>query len=178
MSIRSIIMVMVAIVGLGMTTSGASAGSKMASVSPLGFKLFCLKNPNECKGSSKSSAAYTTALMRTLKSVNLQVNRSIKPKRDAKGTDRWTIGSAQGDCEEYVLAKRSKLIRAGVPAGALRIATARTRKGEGHAVLIVKTSRGDLVLDNLTNAIKSKSASGLRFVSISGANPHRWASRG
>jgi predicted transglutaminase-like cysteine proteinase len=73
-----------------------------------------------------------------------------------------------------VITKRSRLIGMGLPAGALRIAYAKTSSGEGHAVLIVKTNKGDYVLDNRTSSIRPKSQSGLRFISISTANPKKW----
>ena len=53
-----------------------------------------------------------------------------------------------GDCEDYVLLKRKMLIDAGWPREALLITVVRDRKGEGHAVLTVKTDKGELVLDN------------------------------
>lgn len=142
--------------------------------SPLGFKIFCLKYPNECKAGGKSSLSMTDATMQTLKRVNLSVNNAIRPKNDSRGKDVWTLNASTGDCEDYVITKRSRLIKMGLPAGALRIAYAKTRAGEGHAVLIVKTSQGDYVLDNRTNAIKLKAQAGLRFISISGANPKSW----
>ncbi|MNL69638.1 hypothetical protein D3C87_1945270 [compost metagenome] len=55
------------------------------------------------------------------------------------------------------------------------MAVARTRSGEGHAVLVVKTSKGDLVLDNRSSAIKPWRSTDLRWVKIqSGDNPKRW----
>lgn len=143
---------------------------------PLGFRLFCLKNPNECKATKNVAAVYSTKLMRRLSLVNISINRAITPGKDRLGTDTWSLNVAVGDCEDYVVTKRSALTRAGIPAGALRIATAMTPSSQGHAVLIVKTTKGDLVLDNLTDAILPKPESGLRFVAISEANPLRWTS--
>jgi hypothetical protein len=54
------------------------------------------------------------------------------------------------DCVGFVLAKRDALIRAGLPAEVLSPAVVRTRGGVVHAVLIVTTSDGDQVLDNLS----------------------------
>ena len=142
--------------------------------SPLGFKIFCLKYPNECKAGSKGSLPMTDATMQTLKRVNLSVNNAIRPVNDRNGKDVWTLNASSGDCEDYVITKRSRLIKMGLPPGALRIAYAKTRSGEGHAILIVKTSQGDFVLDNRTNAIKLKAQAGLRVISMSGANPKSW----
>lgn len=155
------------IVGTAAPVSAASA--------PLGFQLLCIKSPKECQGGGKASVAMTQQLMATLKSVNSKYNRAIKPRADKNGQDIWTVGASAGDCEDYVLAKRRALIRAGFPASSLRIAYVKTRKGEGHAVLVVKTNGKDLVLDNLTAAIKPLSQTGYRIVSMSGSNPRQWS---
>ncbi len=47
-----------------------------------------------------------------------------------------------------MLLKRRLLIRAGWPREALLITVVRDRKDEGHAVLTVKTDRGEFILDN------------------------------
>ena len=89
--------------------------------------------------------------------------------------DVWQVGVAAGDCEEFALTKRRNLIALGWPSRALRIAVARTGSGEGHAVLVVKSSRGDLVLDNRTDEIKPWTQTDLRWVKIqSGDNPRLW----
>ena len=146
-----------------------------ASLSPLGFKVFCIRNPQQCVGGGASSVKLDDAQMGKLKSVNSAVNRSIRPRNDPGGKDTWTLNPASGDCEDYVITKRAKLIKMGFPPSALRIAYAKTRGGVGHAVLIVRTSKGDYVLDSLTNAIKPKAQANLRFVSMSGANPKTWS---
>lgn len=139
---------------------------------PLGYQLFCLTNPRHCRGGGASEVAYTDKLGVLLQQVNASVNSSIEPRSDRK--DVWSIGVSQGDCEEYALAKRAELIRLGVPASAVRIAMAKTRGGEGHAVVVVRTDMGDLVLDNLTARIKNWDETGLRWVAIAGSNPKAW----
>ncbi|MNL79260.1 hypothetical protein D3C87_2058250 [compost metagenome] len=80
-----------------------------------------------------------------------------------------------GDCEDFALTKRDKLIALGWPARALRVAVAKTSWGEGHAVLVVKTDRGDLVLDNRTNVIKDWRSAGLHWTMIQSAeSPKVW----
>jgi predicted transglutaminase-like cysteine proteinase len=111
--------------------------------------------------------------MDTLRRVNNRVNRSIAPRADG-AADVWTVNARAGDCEDYVLAKRHALIRAGLPASALRIAFVRTREGADHAILVVNTSNGKLVLDNLTSAIKPLSQTRYRVVSVQTANPKQW----
>ena len=41
-------------------------------------------------------------------------------------------------------------------------------------MLVVKTSEGDYVLDNLTNTVKTLRASGYNIRSMSSPNPTRW----
>jgi predicted transglutaminase-like cysteine proteinase len=62
----------------------------------------------------------------------------------------WTYADAQGggDCEDLALEKRRLLISQGWPADTLLMATVRQWNGEGHAVLLVETDRGEYVLDN------------------------------
>ena len=155
------------IVGAGAATAGGRP--------PLGYQLMCLQTPAECKGGGKARIAATAEIMATLKRVNALYNRTIKPRYDRKGADEWTVGAAAGDCEDYVLAKRRALIKAGLSASALRIAYVKTKRGEDHAILVVKTNGKDLVLDNLTAAIKPLNQTGYRVVSMSGADPRQWS---
>jgi len=93
---------------------------------------------------------------RELQRINTQVNRSIRRSDDYAvygRADYWAAGVdhvKRGDCEDYALAKRRALIEAGVPGEALSIAIVRTFHGEMHAVLLVATNEGEVVLDNLS----------------------------
>ena len=49
----------------------------------------------------------------------------------------------------------------------------RTQRGEGHAILLVKTSAGEFALDNLRKTIVQRSETGYRYVSVASANPMR-----
>ena len=54
--------------------------------------------------------------------------------------ERWNYpDDGYGDCEDYVLLKRRMLMQAGWPREALLITVVRDKKGDGHAVLTVKT---------------------------------------
>lgn len=61
----------------------------------------------------------------------------------------WTeIGiDHRADCEDYALTKMAKLRELGWPREDLNIAVCLDH-GAGHAVLVVTTDRGDIVLDN------------------------------
>ncbi len=98
-------------------------------------------------------------LWRAVASVNAEVNAAIHAEDDLRAyqqADYWTIPRATGparpvgDCEDFALTKRERLIAQGVPAEALSIALVTTRTGLSHAVLLVATDQGEYVLDNLT----------------------------
>ncbi|WP_157959603.1 transglutaminase-like cysteine peptidase [Devosia submarina] len=144
-----------------------------AALTPFAMQVFCAKSPRQCAGGGTASqVTATNDLLAVLSKVNRSVNAAIKPRND-RG-DSWQVNASSGDCEDYVLTKRAQLIRKGVPAGSLRIATTKTRWGESHAVLVVKTSAGDYVLDNLSDKVKTLRASGYRIRSMSSSDPNRW----
>ncbi|MCF6344596.1 MAG: transglutaminase-like cysteine peptidase [Devosiaceae bacterium] len=155
------------------SNSFRAIAERSTTSSPLGFQIFCLQNPQQCKTSSKKKVAYSPTLMRVASQVNRKVNRAIRPRND-RGIDKWSLNSRYGDCEDYVISKRAMLIKAGVHSGALRIATAVTKEGIGHAVLIIRTNKGDFALDNRTNTIKLWNKTGLRMIAMSGSNPKKW----
>lgn len=162
--------IVLASLALGVTAAPSMARSK----APLGYQLMCLKNPAECKGGGAAKVSATEDTMAILRRVNSNVNASIRPRNDG-GADVWNASATSGDCEDYVLAKRRALIKAGLPSSSLRIAYVKTRSGVGHAILVVKTSKGDYVLDNLNRSVRPLSQSGYRVVSMSGANPMKWS---
>jgi len=85
------------------------------------------------------------------------VNTTVKPEDDKEHygvNEFWTVPvDGEGDCEDYVLAKRKMLVLLGVPEAALRITVVLDRGIVRHAVLTVVTDQGDYVLDSLKNDI-------------------------
>lgn len=146
------------------------------SIAPFSHVVFCVKNPDQCMDTGGADTATLDQRSKAeLKKVNAAINRAIRPVSDADGRDVWSVDVTEGDCEDYAMTKRKRLIEMGWPSKALRMAIARTAWGEGHAVLVVKTDNGDFVLDNRTNAIKTWRAAGLRWLKIqSGTNPKIW----
>jgi predicted transglutaminase-like cysteine proteinase len=66
---------------------------------------------------------------------------------------------------------------AGVPRQALLMTVVRDENDEGHAILTLRTSKGDYVLDNKVNEIKLWSATGYRYVKRqSQEDPNDWVS--
>lgn len=152
---------------------------KGPTLAPFAHVVFCLKLPAECeRGGGPAVASLDSARMQVLSEANRGVNRQIRPRNDTKNNgfgDEWSLSPTSGDCEDYAITKRHRLIAAGWPSRSLRLAVAKTPWGEGHAVLVVKTSEGDLILDNRSDAIKPFQSSDLRFIKIQSAdNPKMW----
>ncbi|MQB04970.1 hypothetical protein DXT91_12730 [Agrobacterium tumefaciens] len=155
--------------GLFMTTS-------RPTIAPIAFAKFCDDAADQCVRIGDRDTVELTKQKRTeLQRINAEINTSIIYTSEADGQDEWNLNPASGDCDDYAVTKRQRLLRAGWPSGALRIATARTPTGIGHAVLVVSTSQGDLVLDNRTNVVKPWKAVDLKWIKIqSHDNPRVW----
>lgn len=126
---------------------------------PIGHYEFCQKYADECNVRSKLTAPprVTEYGWQTVRDINTTVNRTIIAMTDKElyGRDEvWEYPVDAGDCEDYVLLKRKKLMEKGFAAGDLLITVVRKPDGEGHAVLTMRTSEGDFILDNLDDEVK------------------------
>lgn len=127
---------------------------------PYGFVDLCLRDRKDCEGGTDTPArmALTTARWTDVNAVNAMVNRlpQVTDKDNYQVTEYWTYPDARGgDCEDLALEKRRILIEHGWPASSLLLATVMRPNGEGHAVLLIETDRGEFVLDNVTSKILS-----------------------
>ena len=74
-----------------------------------------------------------------------------------------------------MLEKRRDLMRQGLSLSNLLITVVRKPDGEGHAVLTVRTDKGDFVLDNLTDSVRQWDQTGYRFLKRQATNhTGRW----
>jgi predicted transglutaminase-like cysteine proteinase len=150
---------------------------------PPGYIGFCIRVPDQCKTTQTKFGplALTQANWKLLSETNYAVNREIWPEDDQKHYGRgeyWTIPTdGYGDCEDISLTKRKRLMDAGLPEQALRIAVVETPGRETHAVLTVVTDKGDFVLDNLRQDIVTWDKSGYQWIERQDpALPTGWAS--
>jgi predicted transglutaminase-like cysteine proteinase len=127
-----------------------------ASGTPTGYYELCVSHPNLCRVragriavTADGSVAFSNSAMEQLKSVNANVNAIIRPSY----SQAWTPGEPVGDCKDYAMTKRQRLIDSGWPSSALPTAIVRTSRGEEHLVLVARTSQGDFVLDNLNDQV-------------------------
>ncbi|NGN43737.1 transglutaminase-like cysteine peptidase [Mesorhizobium sp. CGMCC 1.15528] len=165
---------MIGLTATAWSISPAFASSPMVTggltSQPIGHYEFCKINPSECSIRSRNSVPerVTGSLWKTLVAVNLEVNRAVTPMNDFDiyGKDEvWAYpDNGVGDCEDYVLEKRRQLIHKGLSVSNLLITVVRKPDGEGHAVLTVRTDKGDFVLDNLTDTVRQWDETGYRFL--------------
>jgi len=150
----------------------------------LGWVKFCERHPDECRVDIAEPGAVTMTpqVWRTIVLVNRRVNARIKAMTDKEhwGTvDSWDFpDDGYGDCEDYQLLKRRNLADQGLPRRAMRMTVVIDEQGEGHAVLMIRTDRGDFILDNKTNAVLPWAQTGYVFVKREGQNDTAWASLG
>jgi predicted transglutaminase-like cysteine proteinase len=147
---------------------------------PIGHSEFCKSHTGECGLNAHVSdlTVLTEERWQQLVDTNNRMNTEIVPITDEdlyKVGELWTYPDGYGDCEDYVLAKRRELINAGWEASTLLMAVVRERNGAGHAVLMVRTDRGDLVLDNQDGMVRLWNETPYQFVKRqSQANAGEW----
>jgi len=160
---------------LSLETDSASAIVEAAPVlAPFQHVRFCLRYPAECRSdpSEKDRIELSGQTSALLAHVNSSVNSAIEPTVKFYGSNienRWTIAPSRGDCNDYAVTKRHELIASGMPARVLRLSVVKTSSGVGHLVLVVTTTKGDLVLDNLTDAIRPWQKTGYQWLKIQSA---------
>ena len=142
------------------TPAGAAEAEKLyasfgdTTRAPIGWVEFCSDNPKECRDGATQprDIVLTPDAWRDLLKVNRWVNETVKPMTDKDHwgvVEKWSLPTdGHGDCEDYVLLKRKMLIDAGWPREALLVTVVRDKQGDGHAVLTVKTDKGEFILDN------------------------------
>lgn len=146
------------------------------TLAPLSAVKFCLSRPDQCRAAPEEILNFDTELFETLREVNLSINRQIRPAAKVyAAANNWSIDPVDGDCNDYAVSKRHALLRAGLPASALLLAAVQTSAGEGHLVLLVRTDRGDYVLDNLSSQVRPAHATGYAWTKVqSASNPLYW----
>ncbi|TYR31649.1 transglutaminase-like cysteine peptidase [Mesorhizobium microcysteis] len=137
---------------------------------PIGHYEFCQRLPRECamRVHDRGPLRVDDGVMRTISRVNAAVNKAVKPMSDFDiyGKDEYWAYPDQGvgDCEDYALEKRRQLAAKGISLSNLLITVVRKPDGEGHAVLTVRTDRGDFILDNLNDELRPWYKTGYRFL--------------
>ena len=190
--LRYFIVLSFACLGFAMSSANGQAQSRspfldlgQTTYTPIGWAEFCQRYKGHCEPTRNRAVevASTDANVALIYNVNKQVNHAIKAMTDIehwRAIDRWDYAEdGSGDCEDYALVKRKLLLAAGLPQGALLMTVVRDENLDGHAVLTVRTDRGDLVLDNMSDQLHLWFRTPYRFVKIqSQQDPNTWVSIG
>ncbi len=137
-------------------------------LAPLGFIEFCLKKPKRCAEPNEIRQIPLDAARGELERVNLDVDFDITPRSEPRSLEKaaWNDEATTGDCRDYALTKRSRLLNLGYPPSALLLAEAEIPDGKRHIVLVIASDQGDFVLDNLQPEV-------IRWDKL----PYRWVMR-
>ena len=156
MQLTNRLLSLIAVLAFGlMWTGSADAAMKLrgSTSQPIGHYEFCKSYPDTCGPNQNIGVIpISDRTWQSIVEVNNTVNENIIPRTDMEiygVQERWAYPSIEGDCEDFVLLKQYMLEKEGFPRSALLITVVRQPNGEGHAVLTVRTDRGDIVLDNL-----------------------------
>jgi predicted transglutaminase-like cysteine proteinase len=165
--------------------SGGPSIEKGGSAKPIvAWQRFCELLPSECAVDTAEPAVIhlTPQVWNTIVSVNRRVNGRIKPITDREHwglVDRWEFpDDGMGDCEDFQLLKRRMLAERGLPRRAMRMTVVIDELGEGHAVLMIRTDRGDYILDNKTSTVLPWDQTGYVYVKRESQDYTAWVSLG
>ena len=154
---------LVTALAISLVVTGAAAAETMRTggrtSQPVGHWELCQVHPIDCTERTESGAPVraTTDVMAVLRAVNDRINGAVVGITDWEQhgvEERWSYPTRFGDCEDYVLAKRRMLMEYGFRAGDLLITVVTRPEGDGHAVLSVRTDRGEYILDNIDGQVR------------------------
>ena len=134
---------------------------------PRQYAVFCAKEPEACALSGEPVIKFAAAKP-LLERINRTVNAEITIVPDypgERGEECWEIpAKGEGDCEDFALEKRRRLVEEGVPSAALTMAIVHHEAHFfAHAVLLAETTRGTWVLDNLLDELVCWNAAPYRY---------------
>lgn len=168
----------------GLPVASAPIAASSEARAPYAWSDLCKRSPAECAVNPQEAETIelTPKLWKTIVATNLRINREIEAITDQDHwglVDRWDLPEdGKGDCEDYVLLKRKRLAEAGVPRRALRVTVVIDEENAGHAVLMIRTDRGDFILDNKRNAILPWGQTGYTYVKRESQARTGWTSLG
>lgn len=152
--------------------------SRMTVSAPAGAHNLCGRYPWACQTSARPVQVSGDQLDVAVR-INRQINRQVTAISDQAQygrTEHWALPTARGgDCEDFALIKKKRLIEAGLDPQMLLVATVLDRNRNAHAVLVVRSVQGDVVLDNLRDEVLPWRQTGYTFLRMQDpAEPGRW----
>ncbi|MEZ5768441.1 MAG: transglutaminase-like cysteine peptidase [Paracoccaceae bacterium] len=151
---------------------------KGAAPAPSGAQSICQTYDWACAASASQGLADGDEL-EWVSTVNARINHSVRAIEDDQQygvSEYWALPTTTGgDCEDFALLKKRELISVGVDPRRLLLATVLDRNRNPHAVLVFRSASGDLVLDNLTDQIRSWYDTHYMFLQMQDPDrPSRW----
>src|ERR1019366_1391865 len=151
------------------------------SLAPMAFVRFCRRYPQDCKvhrmAFRRKPVELTNARRAELVEVNREVNRAIRPQENLNGVmaEEWLVSPRAGDCNDYAVTKRHKLLARGWPSRSLLLAEVVVPSGDHRLVPVVRSREYDLVLDNLNSKVRPVSQVRYEWVRAQQTkNPRFW----
>lgn len=144
---------------------------------PPAFPIYCGEHPADCAPLGPDEAVEPVDYLLWESRID-DVNRAVNSTMVYRGEegDHWDDGGAYGDCDDFALTKRNRLIAMGVPRSALPMAHVLPHgQLQMHIVLLVRTNYGFKVLDNLSRDVYDLDQMKADRVSIQNSrNPKAW----
>jgi len=161
------------------TTANAYLEATLQMDPPNAARELCARYDWACTDRRAGAGPSKAEQLALIAMVNREVNRAVRAVSDRQQygrTDHWSLPTtAGGDCEDYALLKKKELIRHGLDPKTLLLATVLDRRRIPHAVLIYRSSKGDVLLDNLTDDVIDWRASAYIFLRMQNPeDPRRW----
>jgi predicted transglutaminase-like cysteine proteinase len=122
---------------------------------PMGHTFFCMRYPGDCARTVGRTIPDMPSELPMLEAINEMVNSAIVPTtgKTPLVNPHWSIDPVVGDCNDYAVTKRHRLLEAGWPSSALLLAeVSLVATGEHHLILIVRGT-ADWVLDNRLSSV-------------------------
>ncbi|QRM27593.1 transglutaminase-like cysteine peptidase [Microvirga sp. VF16] len=144
------------------------------------WREFCERSPGECmiNPSEPATIELDERVWNLIITINKKVNTAVSPQEDINHwgvIDRWDYpDDGYGDCEDYQILKRRRLVEAGLPRRALRMVVVLDELGAGHAVMAIRTDQGDFILDNKRDAVLPWHQTGYVYIKSEGDRTHAW----
>lgn len=168
----------------GVPVASAPANASGDARAPYAWSDLCKRSPAECRVevNEPERVEMTPKLWKAIVAINGRVNREIEAVTDEEHwgvVDRWDLPEdGKGDCEDFALLKRKRLAETGVPRRAMLMTVVIDEENAGHAVLMIRTDRGDFILDNKRNAVLPWSQTGYVYVKRESQVRTGWTSLG
>ena len=166
----------------------AYAGTTGQTSVPIGWHIFCQEHEAECHAGTGGAqrVSLNEQSWKALLDIDQLVNQNIGGISDedhyqihAKGIANWWTypDDGMGNCNDYAILKKRLLVEAGWPSSALLLTVVLDHHNEGHLVLMARTDRGDLILDNLEDKVLLWHQTGYTFLKRqSESDPDMWVS--